>query len=74
MSTAVAAEDNPDNIDAPPASGGGEEDEKQGPMPFVWYCQRENLHVIMQKRWGYFFLWNTLVYSYHFLSVIMGMN
>ena len=34
----------------------------------------ENMDVILQKRWGLFFLLSSVVYSYHFVSIIMGMN
>lgn len=78
MSTAVA--DNANEIDPPakPANGdAGDEEEDEAPeaaKEFKFYCERENMHEILQKRWGLFFLLHSVVYSYHFLSIIIGMD
>jgi len=75
-----AAAENVDEIDPPPkkAQDAGEEDEEdEPPKPaekFEFYCQRENMHEILQKRWGLFFIYTSVVYSYHFLSIIIGMD
>ena len=70
MTTAVEPE-----ID-PKESGAAEEEEEEslGPQEFKWYCKPENMHEILQKRWGLFFILSSLVYSYHFVSIILGMN
>lgn len=75
MSTAVEPADNTNEIDPPFNRGGDDEgEEKEGPKLFSDYCKPECMHEILQKRWGIFFLFSTLVYIYHFLSIIIGMD
>jgi len=67
-----------DDID-PPAKNAenGEEEEDEAPKPaeaFMFYLQRDNMHEIIQKRWGIFFLFTSVIYSYHFMSIIVGMD
>lgn len=71
-------------VDSPPKDNqvgddDNEEEEEYDPLkaelqPFKFYMQHENLHEILQKRWFIFFLMVSVVYSYHFVSIILGMN
>jgi hypothetical protein len=72
MSTAQA---DVNEIDPPPKGTGEEnEEDEEKPETFEDFMKTDNLHTILQNRWGMFFLWSSLAYSYHFLSIIIGMD
>lgn len=73
----VSPED-PNEIDPLPKNSGGggeeEDDDDHSLKPFVEYCKPDNLAEILDKRWGMFSLYTALVYTYHFLTIIIGMD